>query len=120
MLRHQIHVLRRQVSRPHLKPHDGAVLAAASRLLPRKRWLSLLVPPETIMSPCPRMEQSRNLLWRWEPPVAQDVDECCSSVFGEKTNHMLEQLREQRERDFGPHRPRRCDKDFDVLVTIAA
>jgi hypothetical protein len=66
----------------------------------------------------PQDEQSRNLLWRWEPPVAQDVDECCSSVFGEKINHMLEQLREQRERvlraDPG------CDKDFDVLVTIGA
>src|SRR5919106_356097 len=35
VLRHQLHVLKRQVNRPDLKPHDRAILAAASRVLPQ-------------------------------------------------------------------------------------
>jgi putative transposase len=42
LLRHQLHVLSRQVNRPDLKPHDRALLAAASRVLPRKLWGSPL------------------------------------------------------------------------------
>lgn len=49
VLRHQLCVLRRQVKRPDLKPHDRALLAAASRVLPKPRWPSLLVRPETVL-----------------------------------------------------------------------
>lgn len=49
VLRHQLHVLGRQVKRPVLRPHDRALLAAASRVLPRGRWGSLFVRPETIL-----------------------------------------------------------------------
>jgi putative transposase len=49
VLRHQLHVLSRQVKRPVLRPHDRALLAAASRVLPRGRWASLFVRPETIL-----------------------------------------------------------------------
>jgi putative transposase len=49
VLRHQLHVLGRQVKRPGLKPHDRVLLAAASRVLPRRRWASLFVRPKTIM-----------------------------------------------------------------------
>jgi putative transposase len=36
VLRHPLHVLRRQVKRPDLKAHDRAILAAASRVLPEE------------------------------------------------------------------------------------
>jgi putative transposase len=49
VLRHQLHVLNRQVRRPGLKPHDRALLAAASRILPKKRRASLFVRPETVL-----------------------------------------------------------------------
>jgi putative transposase len=49
VLRHQLHVLGRQVKRPVLRPHDRALLAAFSRVLPRRRRASLFVRPETIL-----------------------------------------------------------------------
>jgi hypothetical protein len=47
VLRHQLQVLRRQVARPDLALHDRAILAAASRVLPKVRWRSFFVRPET-------------------------------------------------------------------------
>jgi putative transposase len=49
VLRHQIEVLRRQVSRFDLEPADRAVLALLSRLLPRARWSAFVVTPATIL-----------------------------------------------------------------------
>ena len=50
VLRHQLHVLKRQVARPDLGWHDRALLAAASRVLPQMRWRSFLVRPETVLA----------------------------------------------------------------------
>ena len=49
VLRHQLQVLRRQVKRPVYRHRDRALLAAASRILPRKRWSAFLVRPETLL-----------------------------------------------------------------------
>jgi putative transposase len=50
LLRHQLRVLERQVARPALTPADRALLAAFSRVLPRKAWkTSLFVTPATLM-----------------------------------------------------------------------
>jgi putative transposase len=49
VLRHQRTVLRRQTPRPKLQPSDRALLAAASRVLPRSRWSCFLVKPETLL-----------------------------------------------------------------------
>ena len=43
VLRRQLAVLRRQVSRPKLEPADRALLAAVSRVLPQARWSWFLV-----------------------------------------------------------------------------
>jgi putative transposase len=48
MLRHQVQVLRRQVTRP-VDWADRAVLAGLARLLPRPSWHRLFVRPETLL-----------------------------------------------------------------------
>jgi putative transposase len=49
VLRHQLKVLKRQVGRPHLRRRDRLFMAAISRVLPRARWSSLLVTPQTLL-----------------------------------------------------------------------
>jgi transposase InsO family protein len=49
VLRHELALLRRQVARPAFRLADRAFLAAASRLLPRTRWPSFFVTPETLL-----------------------------------------------------------------------
>jgi len=50
LLRHQLRVLERQVARPELTPADRMVLAALSRVLPRRAWRrSAFVTPATLL-----------------------------------------------------------------------
>lgn len=49
LLRHELSILRRQVGRPRLAEHDRLVLAALSRVMPRRSWQAFLVTPETLL-----------------------------------------------------------------------
>src|SRR6059058_3676491 len=49
VLRHELAILRRQVTRPELRDADRVLLAAASRILPRARWPAFLVTPATLL-----------------------------------------------------------------------
>lgn len=50
VLRHQVHVLERQIhARVRYLPADRAIHAALSRLLPLLRWRSFLVTPDTLL-----------------------------------------------------------------------
>ena len=49
VLRHQLTVLKRQVGRPRLRRHDRLFMAAMSRTLPRARWSSFVVSPQTLL-----------------------------------------------------------------------
>jgi len=50
VLRHQLAVLQRQAARPRFTWSDRALVSALARLVPRERWASFLVAPETILS----------------------------------------------------------------------
>jgi putative transposase len=49
VLRHQLAVLRRQVSRPRFEPDDRAILTAMSRVIGRDRWSVFIVKPDTLL-----------------------------------------------------------------------
>jgi putative transposase len=49
MLRHEVTVLRRQISRPSLQPADRAILAGLAGLVSRARRCGMLVQPETLL-----------------------------------------------------------------------
>lgn len=79
VLRHELKVLRRQVSRPRYRRRDRVLLAAASRFLPRPAWRAFSVTPETLL------RWHRELVRRkWtfrrvgtpgRPPIGDDVRE---------------------------------------------
>jgi putative transposase len=76
VLRHQLAILRRQHPRPRLQPHDRALLAALSRLLPSSRWSIFMVTPETLLRWHRRMVRRH---WtypttpRGRPPLPDEV-----------------------------------------------
>jgi transposase InsO family protein len=49
VLRHQLAVLQRQISRPRFVPDDRAIISAFARALGRDRWSLFLVKPDTIL-----------------------------------------------------------------------
>jgi len=49
VLRHQLRVLQRTAGRPQLRTVDRVLLAAASRAIPRDRWVAFLVTPSTLL-----------------------------------------------------------------------
>jgi len=76
VLRHELAILRRQVTRPELSDADRIFLAAASRLLLRRHWASFVVRPETLLRWHRRLEARR---WtyprrgRGRPPIDPDI-----------------------------------------------
>src|SRR5450759_1057047 len=49
VLRHQLRVLQRRAGRPRLRTIDRVLLAAASRVIPRDRWVAFFVTPGTLL-----------------------------------------------------------------------
>jgi hypothetical protein len=49
VLRHELAIHRRQAGRPRYEPHDRLMLAALSRVAPRRSWSAFPVRPETLL-----------------------------------------------------------------------
>jgi hypothetical protein len=79
LLRHQLEVLKRQVSRPQFQPRDRVLLAAASRFLPKARWSSFIVRPETLLKWHRHLVTRQAARWgsqrRGRPPIPPEVTE---------------------------------------------
>ena len=50
VLRHQLAVLPRQVGRPRFSWADRALIALLASFVPRERWRSFLVTPQTVLA----------------------------------------------------------------------
>jgi len=78
VLRHELSILRRQVSRPRFEPSDRLLLAALSRMLPRGSWTAFSVRPETLLAWHRRLVARR---WTYphrrpgRPPIGREVHE---------------------------------------------
>jgi hypothetical protein len=76
VLRHELSILRRQARRPQLRESDRLLLAALSRVLPRRSWQALLVTPETLLRWHRRIVARR---WTYphrrpgRPPIDEEV-----------------------------------------------
>jgi putative transposase len=78
VLRHELSILRRQAGRPRFEPHDRLLLAALSRVLPRRSWSAFSVRPETLLR-----WQRGMVARRWtyphrrpgRPPIGREVRE---------------------------------------------
>ncbi len=79
VLRHQLMVLKRQAGRPRLRRRDRLFMAAVSRALPRARWSSFVVSPQTLLRWHRELVRSKwthkRISVGGRPPITEEVRE---------------------------------------------
>jgi putative transposase len=89
VLRHELSILRRHAGRPRFEPRDRLLLAALSRMLPRRSWHAFGVRPETLLRWHRRLVANH---WTYphrrpgRPPVAGEVRELVVRLARENTS----------------------------------
>jgi hypothetical protein len=88
VLRHELSILRRQVRRPQFSQGDRLLLAALSRVLPRRSWQAFVVRPETLLRWHRRLVATH---WTYphrrsgRPPIGGEVRELVLRLARENT-----------------------------------
>jgi putative transposase len=89
VLRHELAILRRQAGRPRFAPSDRLMLAALSRVAPRRCWRAFPVRPETLLRWHRRLVASR---WTYphrqpgRPPIGGEIREWIVRLARENTS----------------------------------
>jgi putative transposase len=89
VLRHELAILHRQVRRPRFEPRDRLMLAALSRVAPRRCWSAFPVRPETLLRWHRRLIARR---WTYphrqpgRPPIEGEVRELIVRLARENTS----------------------------------
>jgi hypothetical protein len=100
VLRHELSILRRQVKRPQFASRDRLLLAALSRVLPRRSWQAFLVRPETLLR-----WHRRLIAKHWTLRVPETGFGLSNRVSG--THRHLERVLRVYIRHYNEHRPHR-------------
>jgi putative transposase len=97
VLRHQLEVVQRQVARTQFQPRDRMLLAAASRFLPRARWSSFTVRPETLLRWHRYLVTRRAARWgsksRGRPPLPPEVKDLVVRLANENPRWGYQRIR---------------------------
>jgi len=89
VLRHELSILRRQTGQPRFESSDRLLLAALSRVLPRRSWQAFIVRPETLLRWHRRLVANH---WTYShrrhgrPPIAREVRELVLRLARENTS----------------------------------
>jgi putative transposase len=89
VLRHELGILRRRVGRPRFEPRDRLILAALSRVAPRRSWSAFPVRPETLLRWHRRLIARR---WTYahhrlgRPPIEREIRELIVQLARENTS----------------------------------